>query len=983
MPEDSQDSDDSQYLAAMSPHKTDSTSNLRPIKLTPWSFLTVSWMDALVIFGAKKDLVGADLPSLPLSDTVDGCLSSFDQYKAKHPHQSLDRVVYAHILLQYAGTMCVAGILMLLSLSAGLGVPLILQQILDLVAFKDVVPESMWSVTPLPDTNGFPLFTLSNWTLAGILIALKIASTVFGRLHDTIVKRVAFQLRTFLYLCCDESVDCVATEVREFSKGQILNLINVDTENIVIFVTKMHELWGTLFEIVVAVCLIWRMIGFPLVAGIGVLASCLVVLTVAFIPFYGSIQLMRIRLLKCQVLVETAFKNITTIRNKQLSLLNMFTKLIIFGSLIAHILSAMMPLASFSLYAARGNIMSSTIIFPALALFQMLAAPMINFIAVLAYFSTASFLGNRRSEARIALARAIYSDADIILLDDPLAPLDARVSHSVLQETILTALKNKTVVMTTHNHKILEHADSILFINNSGQVSQHTYSEFSKSDDHHEDSEVSDIVVAEDMEVGKVKLTTYAGYVKASGGWGHFIVMAAFIGLYQATVVLMNQWLTWWCKGTLDLGTTARIMWYISVKNLHENALISVLAAPMSWWEGQLIGRLMNRFTKDIQTVENQMILLLMNLSGSVGWLVSVWVILAINTPVLLAFFIPLGVLYLGVLWYFPRTFRQLKRLEATQRSPLYSHISEMFAGVSTIVSSGGEAYWVTKMKSLLEESNQPLFFKFGAEVWILLRLELISALLVLWFVSSDSWNIPMFTKEDALTLESDPSDDEWPKTGTIVFRDVSAFYHSSPNVPALKNISLMIEPGSRLNTLRAAFEVVPQDTTLLSGTIRTWLDPLSTHTDAELWDSVSQAGLHPFLTSLNGLDTLIEENGIHFLSGSIVLLDEATSSVDPETENLLRRLMKEKLRGTTFLTVLHRLQESVLDDYDKVLVLDQGLAVEFESPRLFELRHKIFNAYGQLRALCANTSIAPLILMAWMQDGNTPKPRKRTEVCS
>ncbi|KAJ3058343.1 hypothetical protein HDU99_006845, partial [Rhizoclosmatium hyalinum] len=190
-------------------------------------------MDALVIFGAKKDLVGADLPSLPLSDTVNGCLSSFDQYKAKHSHQSLDRVVHAYILLQYAGTLSVAGLLMLLSLSAGLGVPLILQQILDLVAFKDVVPESMWSVTPLPDTNGFPLFTLSNWTLAGILIALKIASTVLGRLHDTIVKRVAFQLRT-LFISCVAMKALTVSPLKsgEFSKGQILNLINVDTENI-------------------------------------------------------------------------------------------------------------------------------------------------------------------------------------------------------------------------------------------------------------------------------------------------------------------------------------------------------------------------------------------------------------------------------------------------------------------------------------------------------------------------------------------------------------------------------------------------------------------------------------------------------------------------------------------------------------------------------------------------------------------------------
>ncbi|KAJ3395450.1 hypothetical protein HDU80_010344 [Chytriomyces hyalinus] len=88
---------------------------------------------------------------------------------------------------------------------------------------------------------------------------------------------------------------------------------------------------------------------------------------------------------------------------------------------------------------------------------------------------------------------------------------------------------------------------------------------------------------------------------------------------------------------------------------------------------------------------------------------------------------IPLTVLYLYVLGLYRSTKRQLRRLESTQRSPLFSHIAESLEGVTTIAAYNKQAYFGVITTNLLDHSNSPLFFKFGAEIWMLLRLEVIS----------------------------------------------------------------------------------------------------------------------------------------------------------------------------------------------------------------------------------------------------------------
>ncbi|KAI9352822.1 P-loop containing nucleoside triphosphate hydrolase protein [Obelidium mucronatum] len=705
-------------------------------------------------------------------------------------------------------------------------------------------------------------------------------------------------------------------------------------------------------------------------------------------------------------------------------------------------------------------------------------------------------------KTRIALARAVYSEADIYLLDDPLSSLDAKVGRAVFIECFKTVLKGKTIILATHNHDILKETDHIVFIHESGEISQGTHAELSKLQEFTEFVSAVDsrktgalmkrdkpvttnarstqeaaqaldpdsVIVAEEMESGNVKWETFRAYIQAGGGCGMIALLVVEIILQQACAVLQSQWLTWWTQDML-LGENHEVYfwtrWYniltwiemilLLILNLtvrgaimrstrvfHESAVSGVLNAPMWWFESQQIGRIMNRFTKDMSAIDQRLLPQVFQFLAGIGGLLATLVILAINAPYLLIGVIPLGTLYLYVLRYYRSAMRQLKRLESVQRSPLYAHVAESLEGVSTILAYKKDAYFAEVTNELLDFSNSPLFFKMGAELWILLRLELLSGVLIFVlsclatnssFVSPSSIGVALvytnaMTMQMNLILQSaanmetemvcverlveyaerlpvegtqrlpeDPSPDSWPTSGTIAFNKVSAFYKSKPETPVLKEVSVEIKSGEKvcvvgrtgsgkstllgvllrfvdktgevtidgkdinsvgLQTLRQTMEVIPQDIYLFSGTLRTTLDRESSFTDEELWNTLENVGMKKFVANLEQkLETPITNGGsnlslgqrqllyfarILLLKPKIILMDEATSSVDPETETTLRKVIKEQFVGTTIVSVLHRLQASVLDDFDKVLVMDQGNVAEFDSPRvLLEQNGSIF----------------------------------------
>lgn len=232
-----------------------------------------------------------------------------------------------------------------------------------------------------------------------------------------------------------------------------------------------------------------------------------------------------------------------------------------------------------------------------------------------------------------------------------------------------------------------------------------------------------------------------------------------------------------------------------------------------------------------------------------------------------------------------------------------------------------------------------------------------------------------------------------WPATTSISFDEVELRYRPELD-PALQKLSFTTKPAERigivgrtgsgkssilvallrmtelsqgriiiddvdiskigLHDLRSRIAVVPQDPILFKGTIRSNLDPMGIHSDAQLWDvmrrvnmmdavSLSQAEASKFAC---GLDTEVIEKGSNFSAGerqllslgrailkgvNIVALDEASSSLDNSTDRLIQKTVREQFSNRTVLTIAHRL--STIADSDRVMVMEAGELVEFDAP--------------------------------------------------
>lgn len=149
------------------------------------------------------------------------------------------------------------------------------------------------------------------------------------------------------------------------------------------------------------------------------------------------------------------------------------------------------------------------------------------------------------------------------------------------------------------------------------------------------------------------------------------------------------------------------------------------------------------------------------------------------------------------------------------------------------------------------------------------------------------------------------------------------------------------------LADLRSHLSIIPQDSQIFEGSVRQNLDPLNKHSDQRIWEVLKHSHLSDFIGSLEGkLDAELSEGGSNFSSGQrqlmclgrallhdspILVLDEATASVDVSTDKLIQETIRTEFKNKTIVTIAHRLN-TILDS-DRVLVLDQGAISEFDSP--------------------------------------------------
>uniref|UniRef100_A0A673AX56 ATP-binding cassette, sub-family C (CFTR/MRP), member 8 n=1 Tax=Sphaeramia orbicularis TaxID=375764 RepID=A0A673AX56_9TELE len=241
---------------------------------------------------------------------------------------------------------------------------------------------------------------------------------------------------------------------------------------------------------------------------------------------------------------------------------------------------------------------------------------------------------------------------------------------------------------------------------------------------------------------------------------------------------------------------------------------------------------------------------------------------------------------------------------------------------------------------------------------------------------------------------------DGWPQEGEIKIQNLSVRYDASLK-PVLKNVNAHVNPGQKvgicgrtgsgkssfslaffrmvdmfegrividdidiaklpLQTLRSRLSIILQDPILFSGTIRFNLDPEMKATDEMLWEALEIAQLKPMVKSLpGGLDANVTEGGENFSQGqrqlfclarafvrksSILIMDEATASIDMATESILQKVVMTSFADRTVVTIAHRVHTIL--NADLVIVMKRGIILEYDRPQaLLDKEDSVFASF-------------------------------------
>ncbi|KAG9017508.1 hypothetical protein FRB90_001017 [Tulasnella sp. 427] len=506
---------------------------------------------------------------------------------------------------------------------------------------------------------------------------------------------------------------------------------------------------------------------------------------------------------------------------------------------------------------------------------------------------------------RINIARALYCASPITILDDPLSALDAHVGKAVFEQVIQTALAGTTRILVTHALHFLPSVDYIITMDGTtGTIGeQGTYEEliarngafarfmreFNLAEQANEKKEEEEDAIKEAAEekkgkkgpivsltgpaimqqeerlTGAVQASVYAAYFNS--GHGKILVPLLIISLLfsQAANVMNSYWLVFWQErrwpyssgfymgvyaalgvaqafGMFMMGLSFTLINYYSAKNLHRSAISRIMHAPMAFFDTTPLGRIMNRFTKDVDTLDNLIADAFRMLAGTLGQIVSTVVLVSVILP---WFLLPVAVIMVFYYWgsvFYRASARELKRLDALLRSSLYAHYAESLSGLSTIRAYGESERFLKENRQRMDTENRAYFLTITNQRWLGIRLDalgsaltffvallavvstsispsqtglVLSYMLVVqqsfgWFVrqlaevendSNAIERILHYSKE----IETEPPHQlpdrrppNWPAAGHLAFRNVEMSYR--PGLPTvLKDLSFVIEAGESI----------------------------------------------------------------------------------------------------------------------------------------------------------------------------------------
>ena len=267
-----------------------------------------------------------------------------------------------------------------------------------------------------------------------------------------------------------------------------------------------------------------------------------------------------------------------------------------------------------------------------------------------------------------------------------------------------------------------------------------------------------DLMTKERLETKAVALHIYTFYFKAVGVSTVLIVILLSIAS-QGLSVGTNVWLSEWSDDpdsaevsvrnfylaiygvlgalsavVLGVSTLATAVGGLNASTiLHNTMLAGVLRAPMSFFDTTPKGRIVNRFAKDVDFVDRSIPMTFSALLRLGFQVIGTIAVISVTSPIFIAVFIPLLVVYWGVQRIYVATSRQLRRLESSTRSPIYSWFGEAVSGVSTIKAFHIQDRFIKEIESKLDTNQACAEPNIISNRWLSFRLEMLGNLIILF----------------------------------------------------------------------------------------------------------------------------------------------------------------------------------------------------------------------------------------------------------
>ncbi|KAJ3297065.1 hypothetical protein HDU79_004908, partial [Rhizoclosmatium sp. JEL0117] len=547
---------------------------------------------------------------------------------------------------------------------------------------------------------------------------------------------------------------------------------------------------------------------------------------------------------------------------------------------------------------------------------------------------------------------------------------------------------------------------------------------------------------------------SYAQYLNEGNGVVVGVVLFVFFFVAHAFFFVSDWWLTrivdTWTTDSYDtlIGIYAGMVIIAIIglfirghmfsvqtvkksKSLHDRALKAIVRAPMSFFDSTPLGQILSNFARHLYLIDDSLPESLFQVLSITPLVLGILILVSAIVPFFITTIPVTFGLGLYIIYICHDAEKRLAMLEASNKSPMFSHLSTTLEGLFSIRLYNAEDSFDTFNRGLIDADHKALYslnvvktvqamyldfisslMIYFAALFVVVRTDIPAShaglaiahvlqllLFVQWLarlisnvhqaVTSVGTVVQFSNQIPCEAVRHVPSNRKrpfWPESGAVEFKQVTLRYNRY-GVAILKGVSFKIQAGEKIGIvgrsgsgkstilvallriteysegdilidgvdiktlgvadLRSRIAVIPQDPVLLTGTIRSNLDPFNRRSDEEIYSALKSVHLGQKIEEMPlKLDTLIVENGRAFslaerqlfciarailLKTKIVVFDEPTVAADNETDTLIQSTISENFKDSTVIILASRFR--MIAETDRIMVMKDGKIVEFDTP--------------------------------------------------